>query len=318
MLGVDAEYFATDKKGLAVPVLDFFDEGTPGAQPVFKDIASDIQPKGYNSYEVPLENAKLTEDGLPFEVPITPSTEVGDLVRRLRRGVQKAWEVAEYNGYLITAAPLVHLDPKYLEHRPELRVLGCSPDMCIHAFLEGESKPHQDPRKTDWRTGGFHVHFSMPDRDMYQVQSLVMACDTILGLADVLIDHSDGAKQRREMYGAAGKFRMQPWGVEYRTPSSAVSVHPELTEAFLELASMLYTSVKLREIDGINLMNDVGFDEVINAINQVNFDMAYHLLLSGLEQFPQRKVGPVDKIYEVAFSGGANHYYGSYTMEGWK
>jgi hypothetical protein len=318
LLGIDAEHFVTGQDGLAVPVLELFNENTPGAVKVHKDIMSDIQPKGYTSYEVPLSNCRLTEDGLPFEVPITPSRDIDTIVRRLGRGIAKAWEVAEGNGYEISASPLVYLDKSYLEYRPELRVLGCSPDMCVHDDGTELSKPIQDARETNWRTGGFHVHFSLPGiKDMMKAQSLVLACDAILGLTDVLLDHTNLAKKRRDMYGAAGKFRLPPWGVEYRTPSSAVAVHPEATLAFLSMAKTLHSAFEQEEVDGYDLIEGLGFQEVVLAINTVDISTAIDLwsrMATKLSFNPDT----LDKIWSIAENGGVVGYYGSYIMEGWK
>jgi hypothetical protein len=316
LLGIDAEHFVTDQDGLAVPVLEFFGNAQ-GVIEVHKDTASDIQPRGYTSYELPLDNAILTEDGLPFEVPVTPSREPSDIVRRLGRGVSRAWEIAEENGYQMSASPLVYLDVNYLKYRPELRVLGCSPDICVH---EGEisSRPPQDASKTDWRTGGFHVHFSLPEiTDIYNTQSLVLACDATLGLTDVLLDHSNLARKRREMYGAAGKFRIQPWGVEYRTPSSAVAVHPEVTTAFLDIAKTLHSGFEQREVDGYDLIDSLGFEEVVQAINQADVDLATELWAeaAGMLNFNPETL---QLIWNITKEGGVVGYYGDYIMRGWK
>jgi hypothetical protein len=323
LLGVDAEKFATGPDGLAVPVLEFFNNTAPGAVEVHKDIPSDIQPGGYTSYEVPLRNAKLTEDGLPFEVPITPSRNVETIVRRLGRGVVEAWKIAETNGYQVSASPLVYLEESYLEYRPELRVLGCSPDMCVYDE-ERLSSPSQDARETNWRTGGFHVHFSLPNlrQDVYLAQSLVLACDATLGIVDVLLEHSDLGRKRREMYGAAGKFRLQPWGVEYRTPSSTVVVHPEVTEAFLSIAKTLHAAFEQNELDGYNLIDSLGFDDVVTAINEVDVDKAMVLWEQVTKPLADTALGinseAVDLIYILGTNGGVVGYYGNYLMEGWK
>lgn len=325
LLGVDAEYFAVTNGslGYAVPVLDFFGN-TNDAVPVHKDIPSDIQPGGYDSFEVELQNAKLTEDGLPFEVPITPSDDVAALVRRLRRGVRKAWGIAEANGYQMSAEPLVYFHEEWLDTRPELRVLGCSPDMCVYDDGQELSRPSQDAKSTPWRTGGFHVHFSMPGltEDLYLSQSLVMACDAVLGLTDVLLEHTPNGRQRREMYGAAGRFRLQPWGIEYRTPSSAISVSPEVTTSFLSLAKSLHNAFLLGEVDGYDLIESLGFEAVIKAINACDADAALPLWEKSVHTLGDTTFGvhseSIDLIYGMYTSGGVLPEYGDYIMRGWK
>jgi len=299
LIGLDCEYFYQSPSGLAKPAKDVL-VASKQHRPIFKEIGSDIADGGYWTAEVTLANSKLTEDGLALEVPVTPEREVDSLMQHLYEGLREAWKLADDNGYILSAAPLVYLDPRDLVDHPELRVLGCSPDKCLYDL---STCPWQDPRKITWRTGGFHIHFSISEihKDMNKVQGLVMLLDCTLGLYDVLIESTDLGRQRRQMYGRAGKFRIQPWGVEYRTPSSVASTNPELTAGLLGLAKMVHVLIE----DGYNpfeFINQLDFGRVVPTINNCDPEAAKQLFSNVSEFFGVQAPAPPK----------------NYIMEAWK
>ncbi len=311
MIGTDSEYFFTDGT-VAIPAKDVLSLH-PDRVEVFKDIPSDLDPAGYHSSVVPLGDVTLIEDGLAFELPLKPSSNVETIVARLRKGIQEAWRLAEGAGLSISATPLIYLRSEDLKDHPELRVLGCSPDMCVYDGLT-ENVPYQNPKKTLWRTSGFHIHFSIPGiKKDGRGQSLVTACDATIGLADVLFEHSPLGKQRRTMYGSAGKYRIQRWGIEYRTPSGAVSAHPMYVRSILYLAKMLHTAFEKNLFTGDDLLSVAGFTEVVAAINQVDYEKAKQLYQTVLDFLEERGAPLHNSAYLPLES-----YVTDYEMRAWK
>jgi hypothetical protein len=320
MLGLDTEMFTKEAgTDTIIPALAAFQRSGLPMKSVFKKIGCDIAPKGYDSLELALPHSMLTEDGAAIETPCTPSDDVDELVANVKEGVVASWKVAEAIGAEMVAAPLVYLRPEDVASSPELRVLGCSPDIDIYGMLEG--RPSQDPRRTFWRTGGGHIHFSIGDRPTSPdlAQELVVLCDIVLGTADVLLEHSPLGRKRREMYGQPGKHRIQKWGIEYRTMSNTWMVRPDVATSVLGLAKAIHTVVGLGERSVFEAMATINFDQLIGAITNCDPKLALLIFDTGIRwlQDVGADVTGADLVRKIYQNGGIVGSYG-YTMEGWK
>lgn len=98
----------------------------------------------------------------------------------------------------------------------EAKLFGCSPDFNAYTEMENE-KP--DGESTNLRSAGFHIHIGYDNNDIDTSVQLVKYLDLYLGVPAVI---DDPDKKRRSLYGKAGSFRLTPYGVEYRSLSSAM------------------------------------------------------------------------------------------------
>ena len=97
---------------------------------------------------------------------------------------------------------------------------------------------------------------------------LVKYLDAYLGLVSVLFDSDTN---RRSLYGKAGAFRLQPWGVEYRSLSSSMM-------SSKELLSIVYDQIN-RAINAFNRNKPLPeYLETQRAINQSNVELAKNLI----------------------------------------
>lgn len=95
---------------------------------------------------------------------------------------------------------------------------------------------------------GGHIHFgfnrsnySNKSRDFdTEVKSICSLLDTYVGSITILLENQNDARERRARfgYGAAGDFRTQSYGFEYRTPSSWLS-SPHVAAGVLCLAKVV-------------------------------------------------------------------------------
>ena len=90
----------------------------------------------------------------------------------------------------------------------------CDPD--YNAYTE-EVNPKPEGASTNLRSAGFHVHVGYPNQNYETSVNIVKWMDVFLGVPSLLLDPDT---ERRKLYGKAGCFRLQPWGVEYRVLSS--------------------------------------------------------------------------------------------------
>lgn len=312
LLGTDFEAFF-ERDGMVIPALVAFEQqDTVEMEQVFKEIPNALSDEGYLSLQFQGDTHLLIEDGLAFEIPIVPAAEPAILCQHIADGMRVARAVGEDINAALVATPLVYFDKKYLETQAELTVLGCAPDESIYN-MGNYGAPPQDPTKTAWRTGGGHIHFSIDGllENFGMIQSLVMVCDSTLGVADVLLDHGDLSKQRRLMYGQPGKFRIQLHGVEYRTPSNAWAIHPESALLFLSLASEIHQLFINNTIEEIEAPPDI--DQAIEVISNCDVTGARDLLEKTQRLYDLKASREIAKIGDL---GGIAELY-TYDMGGW-
>ena len=101
------------------------------------------------------------------------------------------------------------------ELSPESRVLGCQPSLNIYDDKAEVRVPPDYPV----RSAGGHIHVgnSLQGED---AKRFIAVMDVLVGNTCVLIDRHPKAAERRQVYGRAGEYRIQPYGVEYRTLSN--------------------------------------------------------------------------------------------------
>lgn len=97
---------------------------------------------------------------------------------------------------------------------PRAKEFGCDPDFCIYS--EGPNKVG-DASKGTLRSAGFHIHVGYPEHNIDTSIAMLRYVDACVGLPSILYDTD---VERRNLYGKAGCFRLQPYGFEYRTLSS--------------------------------------------------------------------------------------------------
>jgi len=312
LLGTDFEAFY-QLDGQVVPSLVAFEKQTAlPMRRVYKRIPNALDPEGYSSLYLKGDNFILIEDGLAFEVPIEPAAEPSELCANISAGLRAAYQVGHNIGAELIASPLVYFDEGYLKSQAELTVLGCSPDESVYD-LDNVCMPAQDPTKTTWRTGGGHIHFSIKGMlgNFPMIQAFVMVCDATLGIADVVLEHGSLGKKRREMYGQPGKFRIQPWGVEYRTPSNVWVAHPESALLYLTLAHDIHKLFIDNSLEDITPPHSM--DQVIDVINACEVTAAQDLLaeVGFLYNLTSSK-----EIARIGDLGGIAEVFG-YSLEAW-
>jgi hypothetical protein len=104
--------------------------------------------------------------------------------------------------------PLTELDTE------QAQMFGCDPDYNCYTRDKNPSILIEDERL---RTAGGHVHIGYDNPNEEDSIALIAALDITLGLPSLLKDLDT---RRRSMYGKAGAYRLQPFGVEYRTLSN--------------------------------------------------------------------------------------------------
>lgn len=130
-------------------------------------------------------------------------------------------KVAEPNNLEVVISPAVRFNEFNLKDE-KAQHMGCDPD--YNAFEGG--KPNPIVRATsNLRTGAGHIHLGYKDFNFCTSRELIKILDLFIGVPLVLMEPEN---DRKTMYGKAGAFRYQSWGVEYRGPSNYIFSSPEL------------------------------------------------------------------------------------------
>lgn len=225
---------------------------------------------------IPGEKGKPFTDGLPkgfgleidgilaeFNIPPCTSTnEYIDCIHFMKSWIRDFIKNINPNYDLMCKASAV-VTPKCVAD-PAVNIRGCDPD--FDAYTE-----QQNPRNESYpgmiRCAGDHIHIGYDYMGYDADIRLIKMCDLTIGLPSVFIDNDT---ERRKLYGKAGCYRNQPWGIEYRTLSSRM-----LEDDGLEIIAKGIE----RAIDYFN--NDVPLpdsDLIQRCINTSNKVLAEHLV----------------------------------------
>jgi hypothetical protein len=185
--------------------------------------------------------------------------------------------------YNVVIEPVVPVDPDILAAaHEEAREFGCDPD--FDAYIGAANPPGPDADTHYFRYSGGHIHIGANNFNVSEVKfafepkrilKFIQLMDIIVGVPMVLIDRDEGNIARRELYGRAGCYRQQSYGVEYRTPSNFWLRAPELAGFTMGLCRLAF-AVAYQDLDE-HFTKIVDQDAVRFAIDFNDFEVAKEL-----------------------------------------
>lgn len=261
---------------------------TIGADPEFfleqnGDLKSAIDRVGGNKQAPrPLggrEGFFVQEDNVAVEFNIPPQTEVEGFVEAIEwsiKAISKDVSVFAYKPAFLAAA----LFPPTELRDSRALVFGCDPD--YNAWNNSIANPKPHAKNDRLRSCGGHVHVGYPEGTIKECEHLIQLMDLYLGVPSVMMDEDT---TRRELYGKAGSYRVQKYGVEYRVLSNfwlkdkkyskwVFEQTQRAVDKAIELEIGGYTDKGYRKfIEGY----DLG-EEIQEAINNTNINVAQKLM----------------------------------------
>lgn len=123
---------------------------------------------------------------------------------------------------------------------PRARQVGCSPDICAYEMRMKEA-PVDLIQKGSLRSCGGHIHLGAdilcgdgpdPIRAIYMM-------DLFLGIPSLWLDTDPTSIQRRALYGQSGRYRVKPYGLEYRSLGNFWLSSPELAGLMYDLSEFV-------------------------------------------------------------------------------
>ena len=230
-LGGDPEFYAVTKTGRAISAhnhQEIFGQRGLGGQIIRDGAAFEINPTASGCRDTFIPNA-------------------AHILKRLALALPR---------YELSCAPVVELFKRELINAPEdvLRG-GCDPDYDAYTL----SRKAPDEYRDNHRFTAGHIHLGLahsymeksllpkktieapPEELVMNAAEVARMLDIVLGIPVVAMlgkTYAEGEAWRRQFYGQAGSFRLQPHGIEYRVPSARLWLSPIMLHAFLGLTQI--------------------------------------------------------------------------------
>ena len=164
-----------------------------------------------------------------------------------------------------------------LDH-PEAQRFGCDPDYNAWELCENEPPFVADPT---FRSCGGHLHVGIGEGYEFLENfegkiAVVKMMDVFHGVISTILDNSEEAIRRRQLYGKAGAHRPTSYGVEYRALSNYWIKAQDTTRLMYFLTKDALAVVK----SGFDapLIADIGENEIQNIINEGKVEEARKVL----------------------------------------
>jgi hypothetical protein len=236
-------------------------------------------------------------DNVLAETNILPSDSRDGTIASFRASLNG---IAMYLGdeHEIVAQASHTFEPAQCEH-DDAKLFGCEPEYDAWAL-----QICNPPSCTNtFRSAGGHIHIGRGDFGSvleYDDDEFLLGAwskahatrfmDVFVGLPIALIDNDPTSVERKKIYGRAGRHRIPPYGIEYRTPSNYWIGSPVLVGLIHDLTTFAMQRLA-EEKTSDALIGRLGQDNVINAVNTNDKHAAANLLeQSGLSDDLKRAV----------------------------
>lgn len=297
-LGTDPEIFVVDKDGVVVPAYTFLPA---------KDKSRD----------------NLFWDGFQAEFTMkSPHSCMAYCTDEVQKRLQTLWDIVKGKGWKLTTKSVVDVPFEMLQSATDEQVaLGCAPSNNVYKSITRVDVG--DPRVLPIRFAGAHLHFGMQNPKVPIDESIlhraVKTMDFIVGVMSVSLLQGLEDPRRRMFYGRPGEYRLPKYGLEYRTLSSTILIHPVVWHLCFEMARAgLYLGLhqmppirpKEREVIDVIMTYDVdGAQKILNR-----YKTLYYVL------FRKRWTNKTEEYYDTIWDlimKGAKSYFKDDIVKNW-
>lgn len=254
---------------------------------------------------------RLYADGMSNEFNMGASEEVQVLVDRFRELLIASKNCADNFGCDLEILPYIPVTRDDIESGGVVCAqFGCDPDETIYDDLFDPARV--DARNHLARYFGCHIHSGMTE-DMIRngglewvegrIETVILAYDLMVGIPNVLLAHGEDSKLRRNVYGRAGRHRVQiPYGWEYRTPDNYIMRSPELLTLFFELSREATLLADYPEVIESLVVLCGGKDVIFNTINSCDVDSARIMVRQIISKVVDKGIINPNKVNDLEFA----------------
>lgn len=221
----------------------------------------------YKPEMLPSGSGNIQRDNVAVEFATNPASGPKDFVEKIQQTLADVRNKVPKDCELL-AEPSAHFAQDQLKH-PDSQVFGCDPDFNAWTVTENGA-PHLED--LTFRSCGAHIHIGHQEGDGNEfllsfdgkIQT-IRTMDAVHGIIATILDSSESANARRQLYGKAGAHRPKDYGVEYRVLSNFWLKSPELVMLIYNLTEDVVKLVR----DGKHeeLISKIGEDKIQNIIN---------------------------------------------------
>lgn len=191
----------------------------------------------------------IQEDNVNAEFTIVPSTNYFTLVDTIRNCINYTNNILSHKNIELRAYSSSIYDENELNNEKAME-FGCDPSYC--AYTSNITEVPSPEEVGNIRSAGFHIHFGWNEHNISVMEYLnfIKLCDAFLGVPSLFYDDDDN---RRKIYGSLGDFRLQKWGIEYRTLGAAMFEQPEIVNHGINcIKNILSKNLLEKFVDQIN------------------------------------------------------------------
>lgn len=250
LIGSDPEAFLIDKSGKIITAI--------GKIPGTKTEPFTIETLG-QGFGLQTDNV-LVEFNIP---PINTQQQLLDNINRMKDFIINYLIERNFDLQLACKASAILEMDQLLDEQSF--VFGCDPDFSCYTEKQNPTPALLNPYL---RSAGCHFHLGYSNPSVAKGIELIKYMDMFLGIPSILMDTDI---DRRNLYGKAGSYRFQKWGVEYRVLSSYfISSNETLTFCYNQIEKAINAFE--------NKITLIPKEEVFEVINNNNTDLANHLI----------------------------------------
>ena len=191
--------------------------------------------------KIKLNGFEFYYDNVMAEASIPPSNSKSEAIETL--GKMLASLAGLVVPYKIACQASVDFPEDQLQSK-EAKAIGCTPELCAYQ-LETVIPPAEQFSTGTLRTSGGHIHIGAKiAQDMYGLLHVIRLLDLFLGIPSTLIDKDPTSKRRKQLYGAAGRFRQPDYGCEYRSIGNFWLTSPALVSLIYDITEFTVNFVQ--------------------------------------------------------------------------
>jgi hypothetical protein len=227
---------------------------------------------------------EVIEDGVAFEFIVPPTRDPEVMFEHIEHCWSRLGDLLSKEGYTAATEPALNYEvERFLDVPDEYKmclVFGCDPDK--DAILPNYVCDTIDALRHPYRYFGGHFQIGCVDprgRKLIQMHyaPFIQLCSIFIGnLVMSKARHVELEQIRAQLYGQPGRYRIQPHGIEYRTPSNSW-IHNQRTIAAMfrgakRAFELLQNPKKGKEVIGEYL------PATITALSTANPQLAHSVL----------------------------------------
>lgn len=227
----------------------------------------------------------LMGDGAAFELTIPPSTSPKEMYTNINDGINLLFDLISPLNYDVCVYPTVNFDiRKFKEINDkeikEAVIFGCDPDM--DAIDPEYNCEIINALEHPFRYGGGHFHIgSDKNSEIKLMHKYFLPLIRLLAVyvGNLVIGYTkfpDLEKLRAFHYGQPGRYRLQNWGVEYRTPSNSWITDLDLIKEMFRVVEIAFQKF-LNPDEGKDILLEY-LPETVRAITSADLDLSREIL----------------------------------------